>query len=234
MRAFVDLHCHTRGSFDSLADPARVLRAAATRGLTHLAITDHDRVDTALAVRDSAPEGLTVLVGEEIRTTAGDLIGVFLERSIPPGLSPVEAIAAVRDQGGLVGIPHPFDRFRSSLAATSDVEALVGLVDWIEGYNARLVGGGNERAALFAHEHGLPAVAASDAHSVLEVAVSYTILDGDPSTPAGLKAALPTADMVMSRSSYLVRGITPLAKVIQRFRGNGRAPLPPAGEGAAR
>ena len=234
MRAFIDLHCHTRGSFDSLADPARVLRAAATRGLTHLAITDHDRVDTALAIRDSAPEGLTVIVGEEIRTTAGDLIGVFLERSIPPGLPPSEAIAAVRDQGGLVGIPHPFDRFRSSLAREAGWEALVGLVDWVEGYNARLVGGGNERAAVFAHEHGLPAVAASDAHSVLEVAVSYTILDGDPSTPAGLKSALPTADMVMSRASYLVRGITPVAKVVQRFRGNRRAPMPPAGEGAAR
>jgi predicted metal-dependent phosphoesterase TrpH len=235
MRAFIDLHCHTRGSFDSLADPARVLRAAATRGLTHLAITDHDRVDVALAVRDSAPEGLTVIVGEEIKTTAGDLIGVFLERAIPPGLSPSEAIAAVREQGGLVGIPHPFDRFRSSLAAgEAGLEALAGLVDWVEGYNARLIGGGNERAALFAHEHGLPAVAASDAHSILEVAVAYTILDGDPSTPAGLRAALPTADMVMSRASYLVRGITPIAKVVQRFRGNGRAPVPPRGAGAAR
>jgi predicted metal-dependent phosphoesterase TrpH len=234
MRAFIDLHCHTNGSFDSLSDPLKVVEAAAKRGLTHLAITDHDHVEAALRVRDRAPEGLTVIVGEEIKTTAGDLIGVFLERSIPPGLSPSAAIAAVREQGGLVGIPHPFDRFRSSLAGEEGLEALVPLVDWIEGYNARLVGGGNERAAVFAAEHGLPAVAASDAHSILEVAVSYTILDGDPSTPEGLKAALPTADMMMSRASYLVRGLTPLAKVVQRLRGNGRTPVPPAGQGAAR
>jgi predicted metal-dependent phosphoesterase TrpH len=234
MRAFIDLHCHTNGSFDSLSDPLRVVRAAAQRGLTHLAITDHDRLDAALAVRDLAPEGLTVIVGEEIKTTAGDLIGVFLERAIPPGLSPAAAIGAVREQGGLVGIPHPFDRFRSFRAGEESLEALVPLIDWIEGYNARLIGGGNERAAVFAAHRGLPAVAASDAHSVLEVAVSYTILDGDPSTPAGLKAALPTADMVMSRASYLVRGLTPVAKVVQRLRGNGRAPMPPAGQGAAR
>jgi predicted metal-dependent phosphoesterase TrpH len=234
MRAFIDLHCHTNGSFDSLSDPLKVVEAAAKRGLTHLAITDHDHVEAALRVRDRAPEGLTVIVGEEIKTTAGDLIGVFLERSIPPGLSPSAAIAAVREQGGLVGIPHPFDRFRSSLAGEEGLEALVPLVDWIEGYNARLVGGGNERAAVFAAEHSLPAVAASDAHSILEVAVSYTILDGDPSTPEGLKAALPTADMMMSRASYLVRGLTPLAKVVQRLRGNGRTPVPPAGQGAAR
>ncbi len=235
MRAFIDLHCHTRGSFDSLADPGRVIHAAATRGLTHLAITDHDGIEAALTVRDAAPDGLTVIVGEEIRTSAGDLVGVFLERAVPAGLSPSEAIAAVREQGGLVGIPHPFDRFRSSLAREASLEALAGLVDWIEGYNARLIGGGNERAAVFAHDHGLPAVAVSDAHSVLEVAVSYTILDGDPSTASGLKAALATADMVMSRASYLARGITPVAKAVQRLRGHGRAPIPPqAGEGSVR
>src|SRR6185437_6470129 len=68
VRAFVDLHCHTSASFDSLANPAGVVRAAAARGLTHLAITDHDRIDGALAARDAAPAGLTILVGEEIRT----------------------------------------------------------------------------------------------------------------------------------------------------------------------
>ncbi|HEU0242817.1 MAG TPA: PHP domain-containing protein, partial [Candidatus Limnocylindrales bacterium] len=73
-RSFIDLHCHTNASFDSLSDPAKVVRAAATRGLTHLAITDHDRIDGALRARDAAPAGLTVIVGEEIRTADGDLI----------------------------------------------------------------------------------------------------------------------------------------------------------------
>src|SRR6266567_2404277 len=106
MRAFVDLHCHTSASFDSLASPTSVVRVAAARGLTHLAITDHDTIDGALAARDAAPADLTVLIGQEIRTTEGDLIGVFLDRSVAPGLAPAEAIAAVREQGGLVGIAH--------------------------------------------------------------------------------------------------------------------------------
>jgi predicted metal-dependent phosphoesterase TrpH len=222
MPAFVDLHCHTSASFDCLARPRDVARAAATRGLTHLAITDHDRIDGALDARDHAPAGLTILVGEEIRTTSGDLIGLFLERAVPPGLAPAAAIAAVRAQGGLVGVPHPFDRFRSSLARDEALAALAGLVDWVEVHNSRLVGRGNEQAAAFAGAHGLPGVAVSDAHSVLEVAVSYNVLDGDPSTPAGLLAALPSTSLVTSRASYLVRVMTPVAKVVQRARGNGR------------
>jgi predicted metal-dependent phosphoesterase TrpH len=226
MRAFVDLHCHTRGSFDSLSKPSDVVAAAVKRGLTHLAITDHDRIDAALEARAAAPPEIEILVGEEIKTTSGDLIGVFLERAIPAGLTPVEAIAAVREQGGLVGLPHPFDRMRSSLARDQDLSAIAPLVDWVEGHNSRLIGGGNDRAVEFGLDHGLPRVAVSDAHTVLEVAVSYTIMDGDPGTPEGLLAALGTAEMVMSRGSYLVRLWTPFAKLVQRSRGNGRVPPP--------
>lgn len=223
MRAFVDLHCHTSASFDSLANPAGVARAAAARGLTHLAITDHDRIDGALAARDAAPAGLTILVGEEIRTTAGDLIGVFLERPVARDLSPADAVAAVREQGGLVGIPHPFDRFRGSLGRGEDgLGALVGLVDWVEAYNARLIGRGNERAAELALANGLPGVAVSDAHTTMEVGVAYTALGGDPSTPAGLRDALATAEIVPGRASYAARLVTPVAKLVQRGRGNGR------------
>jgi predicted metal-dependent phosphoesterase TrpH len=222
-RAFVDLHCHTSASFDSLASPRDVMRAAAARGITHLAITDHDRIDGALRARDEAPEGLTVLVGEEVKTTDGDLICVFLEQPIPPGLSPAETIAAAREQGALVGIPHPFDRFRNSLLREMGLSGIASLVDWVETYNARVVGdAGNAQAAKFAREHGLPGVAVSDAHSTLEVGISYTVVEGDPSTPGGLLAALPPADLVTSRASYLVRTWTPVAKLVNAVRGNAR------------
>ena len=221
-RAFIDLHCHTSASFDSTAKPADVARAAHARGLTHLVVSDHDRIDGALAARDAAPAGLTVIVGEEVKTTDGDLICAYLRSAIPPGLSPEEAIAAAREQGGLVGIPHPFDRMRGSLLRDARMASLASLVDWVETYNARLIGNGNDAAAEYALEHGLPAVAVSDAHSVLEVGVAQTALDGDPSTPAGLLAALPSAELVIGRATYLVRLWTPIAKGIQRARGNGR------------
>jgi len=229
-QAFIDLHCHTSASFDSTARPADVVRAAHQRGLTHLVITDHDRVDGALEARDAAPDGLTVIVGEEVRTTDGDLICAFLREAVPPGLSPEEAIAAAREQGGLVGIPHPFDRMRGSLGRDASLASLASKVDWVETYNARLVGSGNDTAAEFAHEHGLPGVAVSDAHSVLEVGVAQTTLEGDPSTPAGLLAALASVNLVTGRATYLVRLWTPVAKGVQRLRGNGR--IRPTGLGA--
>jgi len=221
--AFVDLHCHTSASFDSLADPRRVVQVAAARGLTHLAITDHDRIDGALVAREHAPAGLTVIVGEEVKTAAGDLVCLFLSRAVPPGLSPEETIAAVREQGGLVGIPHPFDRHRNSLARDEGLLALAPLVDWVEVHNARImVGDGNERAAEFAAATGLPGVAVSDAHTLLEIGVAWTRLSGDVGTPEGLRAALATAAIAPGRASYFVRLVTPLAKAIQRARGNRR------------
>lgn len=221
-RSFIDLHCHTSASFDCLADPVKVVRAAAGRGLTHLIVTDHDRIDGALRARDAAPAGITVIVGEEVKTADGDLICAFLERAIPPGMPATDTIEAARAQGALVGIPHPFDAWRGSLGKDARLASLGPLVDWVEVHNARLVGRGNEQAAVFAQEHRLPGVAASDAHSVMEVGVAYTALDGDPSTPAGLLDALRTAEIVPGRASYFVRLWTPIAKVVQRARGNGR------------
>jgi hypothetical protein len=222
--AFVDLHCHTSASFDCLADPLAVVRAARDRGITHLAITDHDRIDGAIRARDAALPGITIIVGEEVKTAGGDLVCLFLAEAIPPGLSPAETIARVRAQGGLVGIPHPFDRYRGSVGREEEeIRALAGLVDWVEAYNARVVfREGNERAAALARDTGVPGVAVSDAHSTLEVGVAATRLEGNPSTPAGLLAALPAARLVPGRATYFVRAWTPVAKLVQRARGQGR------------
>jgi predicted metal-dependent phosphoesterase TrpH len=225
-RYFADLHVHSRASFDSLASPASLVRTAAARGLTHLAVTDHDRIDGALDAREAAatraPE-LTVIVGEEVTTADGDLICLFLKRAIQPGLSAEDTITEARAQGGLVGIPHPFDRFRGSLRHGDLGERLAPLVDWVEGYNARdAIGRGNEHAASFALAHGLGQVAVSDAHSSFEVAVAYTAFDHDPSIAAGLLAGLPGAQLITGRASLYVRLLTPLAKVVQQARGNGR------------
>jgi hypothetical protein len=205
------------------------MKAAAARGLTHLAITDHDRIDVALEARELAPPGLTVIVGEEVKTRDGDLICVFLERAVAPGQSAADTIAAVREQGGLVGLPHPFDRTRGSILRDESMAHIAALVDWVETHNARMIGKGNEHAVEFALERGLRGVAVSDAHSIMEVGVAYVALDGDPSTPAGLLAALASAELVPGRATYFVRLWTPLAKGVNRLRGNRRVRAADAG-----
>ncbi|HLB44049.1 MAG TPA: PHP domain-containing protein [Candidatus Limnocylindrales bacterium] len=221
-----DLHCHTSASFDSLSRPAAVMRAATERGLTHLAITDHDRIDIALAARDAAPHGLAVIVGQEVRTSAGDLIALFIERPIPPGLTPSEAAARVRDQGGAVGLAHPFDRFRAGAGRRGwedELERLIPLLDYVETWNARLMlGDGNRRAAEFALANGLPGVAVSDAHTLMEVGVAYTIFAGPLGSAEELRAALAEARLVTAHGSRFVRLGMPLAKLVQRLRGNRR------------
>lgn len=233
VRSLADLHCHTSASFDSLSHPANVARVAAERGLTHLAITDHDRIDGALIARaavmaasTSALAELKIIVGQEVRTTAGDLIALFVERPIPVGLSPADAAARIREQGGAVGLAHPYDRFRAGAGRPGwedELARLLPLLDYIETWNSRLmVGSGNERAAELAHANGLAGVAVSDAHTLMEVGVSYTILDGRIDTADELRAALTSARLVTSHGSRLVRLATPIAKVVQRWRGNQR------------
>ena len=168
-----------------------------------------------------------MIVGQEIRTPAGDLIGVFLHEAIPPGLPPAEAVAAVHAQGGLVGIAAPV-RSVPRLGRQGRRRARLmhwrASVDWIETWNARLmVGDGNGRAAELAARLGVPGVAVSDAHTTMEVGIASTILTGDPSTPDGLRAALAgQLELTMGRASAYVRLITPAAVLIQRARRRGR------------
>ncbi|HUG30668.1 MAG TPA: PHP-associated domain-containing protein [Candidatus Limnocylindria bacterium] len=161
----------------------------------------------------------------------GDLIGLFLHEAIQPGLAAADAIAAVRDQGGLVGAAHPFDRFRGSVGrGASPIEELAPSLDWIEAWNARLiVGDGNVRAAELAARHGIAGVAVSDAHTTMEVGVAATILTGSPGTPDGLRAALAgPIELVTGRASAYVRLLGPAAKLVQRARGRGRVRPPVA------
>lgn len=226
-RSFADLHTHSSASFDSLADPGRMIERARRLGLTHLAITDHERIDGAQRAVQLAGGDLQIIVGEEIRTRDGDIIGLFLEHVVPPGLSAVETASAIREQGGIVGLPHPFDSFRSSGGSKAEqaeqaLEELAAIVDYVEVHNARAYRDANPRAAAFAAVHGLPGTASSDAHSVMELGISSTVLPGPFSTAEGLLALLPEATLLTGRASYYVRLWTPFAKVVQRLRGNGR------------
>ena len=167
-----DLHNHTYYSTDSILSPKDMLARARARGLNVIAVTDHNTTRGGCATRDLAAElgtEVRVIVGEEVRTRDGEVLGLFLSEDIPRGLSAAATVDRIKTQGGIAGAPHPFDPFRSGLDAVV-LESLAGRLDFIEGLNGRVVNAAhNEKAIEFAREHNLPLSAASDAHSAGEV-----------------------------------------------------------------
>jgi predicted metal-dependent phosphoesterase TrpH/glycosyltransferase involved in cell wall biosynthesis len=161
----VDLHMHTDHSYDC-ATPVEVLLAEArTRGLGAIAVTDHNEISGALAARAHEPDGLKVIVAEEVKTAEeGEVIGLFIEEKIPRGGTLQETIAEIKRQGGLVYVPHPFDRLHS----VPDYKHLLPVldeVDAIEVFNPRVaISEFNDEAARFAAKYRIPAGAGSDAH----------------------------------------------------------------------
>lgn len=194
-RSRMEFHCHTSSSFDSDVAPATALSLACAHGLTHLAITDHDTIEGAVRAREVAPQGLTVIVSQEARTTEGDMIALFVELPIASGMTPEETAAEIRGQGGIVGLPHPFDVYRPSIARGAvrlqQLTRLALLTDYVEVHNGRVSDPrANELAADFARDFGLPGVAASDAHTEAEIGSCATLLSGSIESAAELLASL--------------------------------------------
>lgn len=173
----VDMHCHTRLSADSLNDPRKLVHAAHAKGLGALCVTDHNGLANSLALSRMPDLPIKVVASEEVKSNQGEIIGYFLTELVPRGLTPEETAKRIKAQGGLVGIPHPFDTMRSaSRLQTPALERLVsqGLVDIIEVFNARSVRQqDNDRALLFAQEHDLAMSAGSDAHTLVEIGRAY-------------------------------------------------------------
>ncbi len=160
----VDLHTHTMWSGDSTTTPEEFAASVEESGLDVVCVTDHN--DIAGAVEMSARLDCRVIVGEELRTPAGEIIGLFLTDRIPAGTGHLEAAAAIRDQGGIVYIPHPFDPMRRNLSEAALHElADAGMIDAIEVLNSKTsLASLNRRAAEFAAARGIAAGAGSDAH----------------------------------------------------------------------
>jgi predicted metal-dependent phosphoesterase TrpH len=163
----VDLHMHTDHSGDCATPVDVLLQTARDRGLGAIAITDHNEVSGALEARKIAEQmgDIKVIVAEEVKTAEqGEVIGLFLEEKIPKGLTMAETIAEIRNQGGLVYVPHPFDRFHS----VPDYEHLLDMVeeiDLLEVFNPRVaVTAFNEEAVRFAAKYRLVPAAGSDSH----------------------------------------------------------------------
>jgi hypothetical protein len=200
----VDLHMHTDHSHDC-ATPVEVLLATArAQGLGAIAVTDHNEISGALAARSQAEAaGVKVIVGEEVKTAGqGEVIGLFIEEKIPRGLTLAETVAEIKRQGGLVYVPHPFDRMHS----VPDYEHLLTIlddVDAIEVFNPRVaIGAFNEEAERFAAKYRIVAGAGSDSH-VAQGLGSARIRMRDFDGPQEFMQSLRDAEIVSGRSSLL-------------------------------
>ena len=198
----VDLHMHTDHSPDCATPVDTLLDTAKRVGLGAIAVTDHNEISGALEARERA-DGIKVIVAEEIKTAdQGEVIGLFIEEKIPRGLTLAETIAEIRRQGGLVYVPHPFDRMH----AVPDYEHLLGVVediDAIEVFNPRVAFSAfNEEAARFAAKYRIVAGAGSDSH-VAQGLGSVKIRMRDFDGPDEFLESLRDADIVRKRQSLL-------------------------------
>lgn len=185
-RIRVDLHAHTRRSKDAFTAPAVFVTRAAAAGLDRVAVTDHGRLDGALAA--AALDPIRIIVGEELRCQEGvDLIGLFLREEVSNGLPVAEAAAAIHAQGGVVYAPHPYAYLTRGGERAARVLAVA---DVVEVFNARaFVPMWNRRAAEAAVAANLPAFASSDAHFPWEIGRAWTELPAFNDAASFLTAA---------------------------------------------
>ena len=164
----VDMHSHTMFSGDSTTTLDEIAESVAEAGIDVLCVTDHNAIEGALRLRRELESAgvCRIVVGEEVRTHTGEIIGLFLVDKIPFGANAADTARAIRDQGGVVYVPHPFDPMRRNITEASLAEiTAAGLVDAIEAHNSKTsLQSLNSRAREFGERHGLALGAGSDAH----------------------------------------------------------------------
>jgi len=200
---YADFHMHSEHSKDCVVPVRDLLERARECGLDVIAITDHDTADGGLEGRDLADEyGVRVIVGEEVKTTEGEVVGLFLERTIPGGMSFAETVAAIREQDGIVYLPHPFDRLHT-VPGYPLLKQHVADIDVVEVFNSRLAFPAfNERAEQFAQRYRVPAAAGSDAHVLASLGTAVTAM-GQFNDRSDFLEALSDSRIIRRPKSYL-------------------------------
>ena len=212
-----DLHIHTCYSIDCLSPLEKIVARCLELGINCVAVADHNTIAGALRLREIAP--FRVLVAEEIATTGGEIMGLFLTADIRQGLSPREAISQIRNQGGLVAIPHPFGRSLSRHASMLISTEILSQVDIIEAFNSRTPFSNSiARAGQLAREQGKAASAGSDAHTLAEIGRAYVEMV-EFHGPADFLSSLAQGKIFGRRSSYLPHLASTWAKIRNHIRG---------------
>ncbi len=206
-----DLHVHTCYSIDCFTPLERIVERCLYLGIGCVAIADHNTIEGALKLKEIAP--FEVIVAEEVQTPAGEIMGLFLSETVPPGLSPEETIARIRDQDGLVGIPHPFGRSFPGNKNKLTSPEILSKVDIVEAYNSRTTFTRSiARAQRLAVEHGKAASAGSDAHTASEIGRAYVEMD-EFDGPERFLASLSRGTIVGRKSGYIAHFASTWARI---------------------
>ena len=212
---------HTHFSPDSEVVPEKLVKRCIQVGLNCIAVTDHNTTEGAFRVQEIAP--FMVIIGEEVGTSEGEVTGLFLQETIPRGLSPVETAKRIKDQGGLVSLPHPFDRFRSEVITESGIEDVLPYADIVEVFNSRNSLDADNRAAHdFARRHNLLTSGVSDAHTTIELGRTYVTMPEFDGTPEGFKAALAQGTIHARKTTPFIHVATAMTKLKRRLFGSPR------------
>jgi len=182
--------------------PQIIIEHCQRRGINCIAITDHNEIGAALEMEKMGD--IKIIVGEEVKTREGEIIGLFIKEKIPPALSPEETVGIIKEQGGLVYIPHPFSRWRRTRIKTDALERIRKDIDILEVFNGRnLSSSDNLRAEQYATEHNIPMGVGTDSHITWELGGSYVEIN-DFSSPGELLMALRNGCRVTNLSNPVV------------------------------
>jgi hypothetical protein len=197
-----DLHVHTSYSKDCAMPIADILETAREIGLGAMAIADHNEIEGAFLAEELAKGEPFIIIAEEVKTTEGEVIGLFLKEKVPRGLSFDDTLSLIKEQGGLVYVPHPFDALRTTPSYRSMVDNL-HRIDVIETYNARVaLSSFNLSAERFAAKYNVVAGAGSDAH-VLQGLGTAMLRMPRFNDPPSFISALWEADIIAKRKNLL-------------------------------
>lgn len=193
MRLKFDLHVHSHASHDAISSLSAIIRAAKRRGIQGVAITDHDIFHGNKGI--SHINDLKIIWGQEVSTTEGELIGLFLQRPLLSGLPPEKTIDAIKEQGAVTYLPHPFKKTGRKIWSVETLERITPLIEVVEVFNGRLLDQeANRLAAHWAKTAGTLQGAGSDAHTPWEVGRVFVEME-DFDSPATFLANLREARM---------------------------------------
>lgn len=174
----LDLHTHSVASGDGGMTAAQYQKVLSTQLLDYIAVTDHNRTDFATQLHEQL--GDKIIIGEEIMTSGGEIIGLFLKEPVEPHLTAEETVRQIKQQSGLVYVPHPFETFRKGLHP-SVLETIAAHIDIIEVCNGRaLLQNRGQQAVVWARLNNVLAAASSDAHGLLGLGKTFTVVSGSP------------------------------------------------------